>query len=928
MSDAFSKVIKDNTKGIGNKAFIGFSVVSIAASNNKLKETLKLVKDLALWKFTWPVALLGALKGVQGVMRSLARDTGALDAAITRLGKIRLYQGQLEPLMKSAAAARARLAELMKFEGRSPFNLGDIVAASRALEIYGNGIIKNADGLKLVEQIAKSSGTSMAASAEAVGEFYRQMKEGKPVDQAAEALRDMGVVSEQTIGQLMRMQKGGASWVEVFTAAQSAIRGTTSQSDEFGQSIESLQNQLVEVHEQMASEFGKPFLDAEKRSMEASIKVGHNLAPVFKEVGAGLAEISAAGDGFTNWVKVAASSIPGLATAAGFLTKMLGGVVTALSLVGVVGIGRAAKSAKNLLSPNAIAGGLRGASTFAAKHAGIGAESPSMVEGLFGNAAGMASRSAVAIEKLAFSWKGVGNAALQAGKLMVTSSTGIVAIALVAYAALREWTAQIEEQVSKVQELKNAQAGLEVSLKKEIAAAYTAEEAYAALRKSIDALADAREKLAAMKEDDAEYATTKAHVTKLERDVGVARKKAETLPVGAHFASMNEEAARTLRHRDVVTENRIENATGAEKLDLMQKQKEDLEKRTTEGSGYSEATSDLANKQALIDSEQAQLTKGRNFPGMAPSSLIVGSTGTPDGRAIAVDEGPVSESPEELAVRKKAEKEAAARGSKSELIRSFQDLEDQKSTMKPEDYQKKLAALNVRKDDISKHEEYSDKAKALDLTMKQYTVENKIADIRTTAEGDVAGLKDVGMAKAAKEWGIRKKALADELAAEKQRPQQNLRRQEELSAQIEAGGIAMTEQSRGNTVYQEGAERELDTKKAWREGRGQDAISLSDLSDFASKYEDARSQLGDTPEALDLAKRQANEDIASSAADMARNPVVDSMQRIAGGGGVSADPMMTVAQRQLSLQEKMAGYLQTLSEREDGGGSDEFVSPE
>ena len=61
---------------------------------------------------------------------------------------------------------------------------------------------------------------------------------------------------------------------------------------------------------------------------------------------------------------------------------------------------------------------------------------------------------------------------------------------------------------------------------------------------------------------------------------------------------------------------------------------------------------------------------------------------------------------------------------------------------------------------------------------------------------------------------------------------------------------------------------------------------------------------------------------------MARNPVVDSLQRIAGGGGVSADPMMSVAQRQLGLQEKMATYLQILSERETDTSEGFFTGPE
>ena len=976
--------------GTGNKIALGLSLAQIAQSKNKLTETLKVMKEMALWKITLPVALLGGLSGLQKMVRSLASDTGALQSAMDRVGKIKIYQGQLEPLLKSAGAARQRLAELMQFERKSPFNLGQVVAASRALEIFGNGALKSSNSLKLVEQIAKSSGSGIEASADAFGSFYRAMKGGQPVAAAAAELQRMGVINEQTINQLTEMQTAGASWSEMFSKAEGAISSATSGADQFSDSMEGVQKQLEDAQSQMSSAFGKPFMDAEVSSMKTALHVAQKLTPVMDALGKPLARLSSQGDSVKNFAKEGMASLAGTAApAAGMAGNLLetgvagGGIYAAIKAVmasaSIPGLYGKGKSTVSGFLTRGVGGAAKGADFLSSTMIGPRLENGAFEEGLGG------LLKSKAIDSGAGALRSVGptsdkaltavsrfaaapfSAIANGFKMIVGAITPmgwVVTIATVAAAAIKTLTDGMDAQTEKAKALHDSNLGVESSIRGMITSARTAEDAFAALSKAQEAVVSAQEQMRNAKGpgwwDKTVAAVTgttafdardeaKSHLGKVNAEERSARQLAQGgMMSQAEKTAMDADAERELRYKNLTAENAIANAHGQDKVDLLKQQGSEFAEKGAAADSYKDARAKFETQSQGIHMDDGAV----NGAYSAAEQRLAKANANPKfdeaarkERADALIEFNAAKANKDIQGKETTARDRISlRASGNSLLMQQANLGDQSDALEKDYKDKKLSpteyadqsrALQKKKSDLNAiigdltNGNYGERAKQnREVAVPQAQFEENIAKIRVQAESDIAGLKEVGADRTSKEWSIRKSALQLELDAEKARPNQNLQRQKELAAQIESGGIASSEQARGTAVYQEGSERDLATKKAWREGRGAEAVSLSDLSDFASKYEDARGQLGDTPAALDLAKRQTNEDISSSAAELARNPVVDSLQRIAGGGGASADPMITEAQRHTNLLNAIEVHLKNIAGKKGGADGIYFGDPE
>lgn len=335
MPPAFANWLRKNTSGPLNQVGLAAGVIGVATAQNKFAELLKMVRDFALVRITWPIALVGTFTQMGRTIRAILHDTGSLDAALRRMASIQSLQRTFAPFVGGIENAKRRVAELVQFTNRSRlFPLDDVGNAAQKLEVLTRGTYSSTQALSEIQDAAARSGNGIAETAEAVGQFYDNLREGRPIDSAAEQLRQMGVISQETARNLTQLQASGADANQVFDRLRQNMGGGGAQGA--GDDVAAVNRQHEEAGNRLREAFGQPFTRDQIENtknwtavMQAMTPVVGRLASFFAILINGLSTTKST---FGRW----AAESKGAQLAIELLGKALGvvaAVVTAFSLI-------------------------------------------------------------------------------------------------------------------------------------------------------------------------------------------------------------------------------------------------------------------------------------------------------------------------------------------------------------------------------------------------------------------------------------------------------------------------------------------------------------------------------------------------------------------------------------------------------------------
>lgn len=161
---------------------------------------------------------------VSGIAAGLATAAVAIVGFFTKIGasavkansEFEVFTTQFETLLGSAEAAQKRLKELTQFGIETPFELNEIVEASRVLQVFGGDILATGDNLRMIGDIAAGVNQPFKDVATWVGRMYDAMQSGRPFGEASARLQEMGALSGKARAELEKMQKQGASGAELW----------------------------------------------------------------------------------------------------------------------------------------------------------------------------------------------------------------------------------------------------------------------------------------------------------------------------------------------------------------------------------------------------------------------------------------------------------------------------------------------------------------------------------------------------------------------------------------------------------------------------------------------------------------------------------------------------------------------------------------
>ena len=129
------------------------------------------------------------------------------------------FETQLAVLLGGTEQAKARLTDLTKFADQTPFELPEIVNASKILQVLTGEALSSGAGLRMVGDVAAGTGAPIGQLAVTIGRMYDGIRSGRQIGEPLMRLQELGAISGAVRGQIEALSASGASSAEVWKVA-------------------------------------------------------------------------------------------------------------------------------------------------------------------------------------------------------------------------------------------------------------------------------------------------------------------------------------------------------------------------------------------------------------------------------------------------------------------------------------------------------------------------------------------------------------------------------------------------------------------------------------------------------------------------------------------------------------------------------------
>lgn len=223
-----------------------------------------------------------------GIGAALAGGVGfaaLLTKAIGKAGDMESYETAFIPLLGGIEQAKKRMAELDEFAKVTPFELPEVVQASRMLEVLTKGALSTSEGLTLVGDAASVAQQPFKDVAMWVGRLYDGLQSGRPVGEAMMRLQEMGLIAGDTRGRIEDLAKAGKKGSVVWDVAKNALLRFSG-----GMAMQTLTwkgklSNLADAWGQLLTKLGTPVIDSLKPYLDGLIAKVESMKPAFAALG-------------------------------------------------------------------------------------------------------------------------------------------------------------------------------------------------------------------------------------------------------------------------------------------------------------------------------------------------------------------------------------------------------------------------------------------------------------------------------------------------------------------------------------------------------------------------------------------------------------------------------------------------------------------
>ena len=222
-------------------------------------------------------SLKGALAGIAAAVGGVMGLNAAIQQSVRFNAQLEQQAVAFKTLLGNADAASRRMSELAKFAAQTPFELPEIVQASKVLQSLTNGALASGDGLRLVGDAAAATGRPLEEVAMWVGRLYAGLQSGTPVGEATLRLIEMGLISGTTARKLNDLAESGQGAGEAMTILRDTFGKLGGAMADQSQTFNGLLSTLKDTFNMALADIGKPLFDGLKQGIGELIPIVENV---------------------------------------------------------------------------------------------------------------------------------------------------------------------------------------------------------------------------------------------------------------------------------------------------------------------------------------------------------------------------------------------------------------------------------------------------------------------------------------------------------------------------------------------------------------------------------------------------------------------------------------------------------------------------
>ena len=217
------------------------------------------------------VAIAALAKIAAAAFAGMSAGAAGVAASVKKSFEFETARTQLKSLLGTTTEATKRFDELKKMADETPFQLPDILKASRLLTTFSEGALGGAESLRGLGDAAAATNQNISDVAFWVGRAYSMIQGGKPFGEAAMRLQEMAILSAEARNKMEELQKAGASSSQVFGVLTKEFSKFEGGMIDLSQTGDGLISTLKGNWDTAVAEFGNTFVDASKDGIQALI---------------------------------------------------------------------------------------------------------------------------------------------------------------------------------------------------------------------------------------------------------------------------------------------------------------------------------------------------------------------------------------------------------------------------------------------------------------------------------------------------------------------------------------------------------------------------------------------------------------------------------------------------------------------------------